>query len=204
MTNLTTGIKKGLSYFDIEADDQQIDLLNRYLNLLEKWNKAYNLTAVRNINDMLERHLVDSFSIAPFIQGDRFIDVGTGPGLPGIPLSILYPKKTFHLLDSNGKKTRFLQQAKLELDLKNIEVINERVESVQLDSAFDGILSRAFTTIEDMLDKTDHLCADNAHFYAMKGIWPKKELENVTKAYQVHALNWPGNDTERHLVVIKK
>ena len=202
--DLTKGIRKGLAYFDIEASDAQVALLNDYLNLLNKWNKAYNLTAVRNINDMLERHLIDSFSIIPFIEGKRFIDVGTGPGLPGIPLAILFPERSFHLLDSNGKKTRFLQQAKLELSLNNITVINKRVESVEIDPAFDGVLSRAFTTIEDMLEKCDQLCAPTGIFYAMKGVWPEDELKNVTKPYTVHPLNWPTNNSERHLVAIKK
>ncbi len=202
--DLTPGIRKGLAYFDIKATDIQIELLNKYLNLLNKWNKAYNLTAIRNIHDMLDRHLIDSFSIAPLIQGQRLIDVGTGPGLPGIPLAILYPERSFHLLDSNGKKTRFLQQAKLELGLDNVTVINKRVESVAIDPAFDGVLSRAFTTIEDMLDKCHQLCTENGHFYAMKGVWPEIELKNVTQPYKVHSLNWPGNDSERHLAVIKK
>ena len=204
IVDLTAGIRKGLGYFDIQASDEQVILLNKYLNLLNKWNKAYNLTAIRDIQKMLERHLVDSFSIANHIEGERFIDVGTGPGLPGIPLAILFPQRSFHLLDSNGKKTRFLQQAKLELSLDNITVINKRVESVEIDPAFDGVLSRAFTTIEDMLNKCEQLCAQTGSFYAMKGIWPEDELKNVSQTYKVHSLNWPGNDCERHLVVIKK
>ena len=152
---------------------------------------------------MLDRHLTDSLSIAPYIEVDRLIDVGTGPGLPGIPLAILYPEKHFHLLDSNGKKTRFLQQSKLELGLGNIEVINDRVERVNIEPKLDGVLSRAFTTLEDMLEKSEHLCAQGGQFYAMKGLWPEDELQPVEKPYKVHSLNWPGNDTERHLVVIQ-
>ncbi len=201
--DLRSGIKRALSFFELEATDKQLEFFNRYLNLLNKWNKAYNLTAVRDIHEMLNRHLTDSLSVAPFIEIDRLIDVGTGPGLPGIPLAILYPEKNFHLLDSNGKKTRFLQQVKLELGLDNIEVINDRVERVNIDPQFDGVLSRAFTTLEDMLEKSEHLCAQGGQFYAMKGLWPEDELQPVEKPYKVHALNWPGNDTERHLVVIQ-
>ena len=202
--DLTARIRQGLQYFDLKASDEQIDLWNRYINLLNKWNKAYNLTAVRNIDEMLNRHLIDSLSIANLVKGEKLIDVGTGPGLPGIPLAIFYPEKSFHLLDSNGKKTRFLQQAKLELMLDNVTVINDRVENVQLKPKFDGVLSRAFTTLEDMLAKTAHLCDSSGHFYAMKGIWPETELQAVSKPYKVHALDWPGNDTERHLVIIEQ
>lgn len=200
--DLTAGIRKGLQFFDMTVSQKQLSLLNDYLNLLNKWNKAYNLTAIRNIHDMLDRHLIDSFSIASFLQGQDFIDVGTGPGLPGIPLAILFPDRQFHLLDSNGKKTRFLQQAKLELKLDNIMVHNQRVESLEADAQFDGVLSRAFTTLDDMLEKCQHLCRKGGYFYAMKGIYPEDELKHVKQDYEVHVLNWPGNDSERHLVTI--
>ncbi|NRA40938.1 MAG: 16S rRNA (guanine(527)-N(7))-methyltransferase RsmG [Pseudomonadales bacterium] len=202
--DLSTAIINGLKYFDLEASQQQVDLWNRYINLLSKWNKAYNLTAVRNIDEMLDRHLIDSFSIIPWLVGERLIDVGTGPGLPGIPLAIFFPEKSFYLLDSNGKKTRFLQQVKLELGLENISVINDRVENVQLQPQCDAILSRAFTTLDDMLSKTEHLCQPKGQYFAMKGIWPVSELQQISKPYKVHALDWPNNDTQRHLVVIQQ
>ena len=174
------------------------------INLLDKWNKAYNLSAIRNIHEMLDRHLIDSLSIAKAIEGERFIDVGTGPGLPGIPLAIFYPDKQFSLLDSNGKKTRFLQQAKMELGLANIEVFNERVEEHQTDKPYDGVLSRAFASLQDMLDGAGHLCAENGHYYAMKGLYPEMELQAISKPYKVQAITWSGNEVERHLVVISQ
>jgi len=202
-TDLSVGIRRGLAHFSLEASEVQIQLFNDYLNLLNKWNKAYNLTAVRDIHEMLNRHLVDSLSIAPFLEGERLIDVGTGPGLPGMVMAILFPQKTFYLLDSNGKKTRFLQQAKLELKLENVTVINDRVEGVNVSPLFDGVLSRAFTTLGDMYEKCQHLCKEGGHFYAMKGLYPEDELQAIAKPYKVQALDWPENDTERHLVIIE-
>ena len=204
MPDLTKKIAEKLKLISLDCTDSQIELFNNYINLLDKWNKAYNLSAIRNINEMLDRHLIDSLSIAQFIQGKRFIDVGTGPGLPGIPLAILYPDRHFSLLDSNGKKTRFLMQAKMELGLKNIEVYNERVEKLEVDMPFDAVISRAFASLEDMIQGADHLCAENGHFYAMKGLYPELELQAITKPYKVQAIRWEGNQPERHLVIISQ
>ncbi len=204
MPDLSQAIKAQLKHIDIVANDQQVDLFNGYLKLLDKWNKAYNLSAVRDINEMLDRHVIDSLSIAKYIEGERFIDVGTGPGLPGIPLSILYPEHRFSLLDSNGKKTRFLQQAKMELGLENIEVFNERVEQHQSETAYDGVLSRAFASLDDMLQGSAHLCAENGHYYAMKGLYPEMELQAISKPYKVQAIHWADDQPERHLVIISQ
>ena len=203
MFDLTKEIGHQLTFIDIKANETQIILFNQYLNLLHKWNKAFNLTAVKDIYKMLDRHLIDSLSIAKYIEGECFIDIGTGAGLPGIPLAILYPEKSFHLLDSNGKKTRFLNQLKLELGLDNITVINDRVEKTRINQRFDGVLSRAFATLSDMLKDSSHLCKQEGYFYAMKGIWPETELQGISKSYKVHVLDWPSNQTERHLAVIK-
>ena len=204
MPDLTKKISEKLDNLNIDCSDEKINKFNTYLNLLEKWNKAFNLTAVRNINDMLERHLVDSLSIAKYISGKRLIDVGTGPGLPGIPLSILYPEKKFYLLDSNGKKTRFLTQSKIEMGLQNIEVINSRAEEYQPEEMFDAVLSRAFSSLQDMINDTDHLCKVNGAFFAMKGQYPEMELQAITKPYKVQAIDWPGNQVERHLIIISQ
>lgn len=200
--DLTEKVKAAAKLFDLNVNDEQVELFNRYINLLAKWNKAFNLTAIRNIDEMVDRHLVDSLSIAKLIIGERFIDVGTGPGLPGIPLAILYPEKTFYLLDSNGKKSRFQQQAKTELDLANIEIVNSRVGEYQPQVLFDGVLSRAFATLEDMLEGSDHLCKKNGKFFAMKGLYPDDELQAISKPYKVEAIAWDGNSSERHLVII--
>lgn len=204
MLDLTQEIKKHLTKIDINFSEEQVKQLNTYVNLLDKWNKAYNLTAVRNINEMVERHIVDSLSIVNYITGERFIDVGTGPGLPGIPLAIMYPNKQFFLLDSNGKKTRFLHQAKMELLLENVQVINQRVEEYQPEQLFDGILSRAFSTLIDMLKTTEHLCQEEGHFFAMKGVYPETELQQIKKPYKVQKIDWLDNQVERHLVIISQ
>jgi 16S rRNA (guanine527-N7)-methyltransferase len=189
----------------LEASTSQISVLLAYLQLLCKWNKAYNLTAVRDPMEMLNRHLVDSLSIAPWISGVRVLDVGTGAGLPGIPLAIIFPDKKFWLLDSNGKKTRFLTQCKIELDLDNIEVVNDRVESVQYDFKFDQIVSRAFSSLDNMVTLCGHLLADNGKFLAMKGMTPYQEMKLIPAGYQIletNTLAVPGCEAERHLLVV--
>lgn len=204
MPDLSRQIIQKAALLELELCDTKVSLLNSYINLLDKWNKAYNLTAIRDINEMLDRHLVDSLSIAKHIQGERFIDVGTGPGLPGIPLAILYPEKHFTLLDSNGKKTRFLNQSKIELGLDNISIINDRIENCHPQQKFDGVLSRAFATLEDMLEGSEQVCEEGGHFYAMKGVYPEIELQAIGKPYKVQPIHWQGNQDERHLVIISQ
>lgn len=203
MLNLAQEISKFIELLGLDVSEKQLALCEQYLLLLKKWNKAFNLTAIRDLPTMLELHLVDSLAIAEFIEGDSFIDVGTGPGLPGIPLAILMPEKSFHLLDSNGKKTRFLQQAKSELALENIHVINKRVEQYQPEQPFDAVLSRAFAKCEDMLRGSEHLCKPQGKFYAMKGQVDEIELQGIKKPYKVQAIHWPGSQVERHLVIIQ-
>jgi 16S rRNA (guanine527-N7)-methyltransferase len=208
--NFRKTLTDGIEQLDLSVSDEKIELLLAYHQLLIKWNKAYNLTAVRDPLQMISRHLLDSLSIAKYIQGDRFIDVGTGAGLPGIVLAIFYPEKSFDLLDSNGKKTRFLFQVKTELKLHNVEVHHARVEQLEQERGFDGVLSRAFATITDMINGSDQLLAANGCFYAMKGLYPEDEIEQLSqmvKRYKVESsssLRVPGEDGERHLIVIRK
>ncbi len=182
--------------------DTQARLLD-YLQLMVKWNRAYNLTAVRDPAQMVTRHLLDSLAIAPYLRGQRLLDVGTGGGLPGVPMAIVFPQREFHLLDSNGKKTRFLFQVKTALGLANMTVHQARVESFQSDAPFDAVLSRAFASLADMVSGCRHLLADTGHFFAMKGAYPEAELAaiaDVCSVEAIHRLQVPGLDEQRHLV----
>ena len=193
----------------MDLSDEKIDLLLSYLLLLIKWNKAYNLTAVRDPSAMIKKHLLDSLTVCEFLEGERFLDVGAGAGLPGIVLAIVFPDRRFDLLDSNGKKTRFLFQVKTELGLSNISVHHTRVEQLQTSRGYDGILSRAFATLFDMVKGSEHLLANTGSFYAMKGVYPEDELKELSvkkKHYNVlacHPLSVPGEPGARHLMIIK-
>ncbi|MGB1327430.1 MAG: 16S rRNA (guanine(527)-N(7))-methyltransferase RsmG [Porticoccaceae bacterium] len=201
-------LELGIKTLGLNYSSHQVEQLLAYLEMLQRWNKAYNLTAIREPIQMIRLHLLDSLAIHPFIQGVKdIIDVGTGPGLPGIPLAILNPDINFTLLDSNGKKTRFLFQAINDLSLSNAREINQRVEKYQPENTFDIILSRAFSSISDMLYQCDHLVSNNGCFLAMKGKKPDSELSQITKDYKVVELsevNVPKIDSERHLIKIIK
>ncbi|AYN28253.1 MULTISPECIES: 16S rRNA (guanine(527)-N(7))-methyltransferase RsmG [Buttiauxella] len=186
-------------------ENQKVQLVG-YVELLHKWNKAYNLTSVRNPDDMLVRHILDSIVVEPYLQGSRFIDVGTGPGLPGIPLAIVRPDAHFTLLDSLGKRVRFLRQVQHELHLENITPVQSRVEEFPAQPPFDGVISRAFASMTDMVTWCKHLPAENGCFYALKGLRPDDEIATLPENFSVEEvirLQVPELDGERHLVMIK-
>lgn len=185
--------------------EQQAAQLIAYLAMLFKWNKTYNLTAIRQPEEMLRKHILDSLSVIPFIKGENFIDVGTGGGLPGIVLAIMNPACSFTLLDSNGKKTRFLFQVKAELSLPNVEVVNSRVEQYRPAKGFDGIISRAFSSLQQMHFWTQHLLAEGGCFFAMKGVYNQQEIDALPVGCCVTSqdLLVPGEEGERHLVIIE-
>lgn len=190
----------------ISLSDQQQQQLVAYVEMLHKWNKAYNLTSVRDPNEMLVRHILDSIVVAPHLQGTRFIDVGTGPGLPGIPLSILRPESHFTLLDSLGKRVRFLRQVQHELKLTNIEPVQSRVEDFPAEPPFDGVISRAFASLNDMVSWCHHLPGDAGRFYALKGQLPEDEIALLPAGLAVESiveLKVPHLEGERHLVIVK-
>lgn len=193
--------------FDLQLSEAQINQLLTYLELLCKWNKAYNLTAVRDPDEMLSRHLLDSLSVVPFVTADRVLDVGTGPGLPGIPLAICYPDREFTLLDSNGKKTRFLTQCKMQMGLKNMTVVHGRAEQHQPASPYDQITSRAFSALKNIIQWCEHLLSDKGQFLAMKGLYPDDEIAEMPSHYQVtrsEVLTIPGCVGERHLLWVTR
>ena len=190
----------------ISLTDHQKNQLIAYVDMLHKWNKAYNLTSVRDPNEMLVRHILDSIVVAPYLKGARFIDVGTGPGLPGIPLSIVRPEAHFTLLDSLGKRVRFLRQVQHELALTNITPVQSRVEEFPSEPPFDGVISRAFASLTDMVSWCHHLPGLDGRFYALKGQLPEDEIASLPAEFSVESvekLRVPQLDGERHLVVIK-
>ena len=195
-----------LTSASIVLTDLQKQQLLGYVALLHKWNKAYNLTSVRDPEQMLVRHIMDSIVVNPHLQGNRFIDVGTGPGLPGIPLAIVRPESHFTLLDSLGKRIRFIRQVMHELNITNVTPVQSRVEEFSTADGFDGVISRAFASLQDMLSWCHHLPAkDGGKYYALKGIVSQEELNQLPEGFQVTniiRLDVPELDGERHLIIV--
>lgn len=206
--NLATQLDRGLEALQLELDAPVRQGLLDYVALLAKWNKAYNLTAVREPREMVTRHLLDSLAVVPHLQGTRIIDVGSGAGLPGIPLALVFPERQFVLLDANSKKTRFLVQAKAALGLANVSVVHERVEAFQAERPFDCIITRAFASVADILIGSRHLLTPDGVFLAMKGSVPEAELAELPQGFnliEVIPLKVPGLEQEqRHLLRIGK
>ena len=192
----------------LEVSAAQKEKLLGYVGMLDKWNKAYNLTSVRKPTDMIVKHIMDSIVVSEYLEGDRFIDVGTGPGLPGIPLAIMQPDKEFVLLDSLGKRVRFIKQVIHELDIKNVTPVQSRVEEYQPNDKFDGVLSRAFASMTDMVEWCQHLPKDEiGRFMALKGQRPDDEVEQLPSwccVTSIKSLHVPELEGERHLVVLSR
>ncbi|KTC86930.1 16S rRNA (guanine(527)-N(7))-methyltransferase RsmG [Legionella brunensis] len=193
-------LNQGLIELGIEADSAR---LLHYLFLLDKWNRSYNLTAIRDLDTMVTRHILDSLAITPWLHGTRILDVGSGAGLPGIPLAIYNPQLQIVLLDSNGKKIRFLQEVKRVLALDNVEIVQSRVENYHPSQGFDTVTSRAFSDLAQMLKWTYHLIGANGIWLAMKGRYPETELASINLPYQVKPYAVPGLDGQRCCVIIK-
>lgn len=205
--NQTEFLQKALLDNHIDIPSATAEKMLQYLHLIREWNRVFNLTSITDHQEMIMLHLIDSLSIAPFLHGNRIIDVGSGAGLPGIPLALISPDKIFTLLDSNNKKTRFLTQAILDLKLNHVDVQHKRVEEFHPEQKFDSILSRAFASLKVMLESTEHLLNEHGQFLAMKGVYPETELKDIPKRFKVlavHKLNIKGLDAERHLVCMEK
>lgn len=203
LTDELSHLVNGLS-FDVNAE--QIDKLVGYVLLMHKWNKTYNLSSVRDPHEMLIKHILDSIVVTPYLQGTNIADVGTGPGLPGIPLAIMCADKNFTLIDSLGKRIRFIKQAIHELNISNVVPIQARVETLEA-KQFNIIVSRAFASLSDMLFWCEHLVADDGRFYALKGQLRKEELDQVPAQFKIETslpLSVPYLEGERHLVKIIK
>ena len=216
MTTLAAGPAQAESNRRLEMGAAELGLalgrgernkLLQYLALLEKWNQAFNLTAIRDVGRMVSGHLLDCLSVVPYLTGTRMLDAGSGAGFPGIPVAVAKPDIQVVLLDSNQKKTAFLRQAVADLQLKNATVVCERVEAWRTGEKFDFIISRAFAEIAEFVALTEHLLAPGGVFAAMKGVYPFEEIERMPpnlRVRQSHALAVPGLDAERHLVLIER
>lgn len=192
---------------DLVPSQEQIEKLVAFVLLMHKWNKAYNLTSVREPEQMLIKHIVDSIVVAPFLLQSQYIDVGTGPGLPGIPLAIMCPDKNFILLDSLGKRVRFMKQVAYELKLDNIQPVQSRVEDFIPTVKIDGVISRAFASLKDMLHWCQHLVDSQGVFMALKGQFPADEIAEIGEQFSLVEsikLNVPDLVGERHIIKICK
>ncbi|MCG8414491.1 MAG: 16S rRNA (guanine(527)-N(7))-methyltransferase RsmG [Pseudomonadales bacterium] len=199
-------IEQGLQALTPNYNSEQIEKLEKFVLLLQKWNASYNLIADSATEVILTRHIFDSLSISPYITANCVLDVGTGAGFPGIPLAIVHPDTDFVLLDSNGKKTRFLFQVKLALELDNVSVENCRIEHYQSNRQIDIVTCRAFSSLPDMVEKTASILAEGSRLLAMKGRCPELELEALTSDYKItniEKLAIPGDNAERHLIQVE-
>ncbi len=198
-------LRAGTAELGLAPSAQAYERLLDYLELLVRWNAAFNLTAVRDPGDMVERHLLDSLAVAHHVRGDTLADLGTGAGLPGIPLAILEPAREHVLIDSNGKKARFLREALRTLGLTNVRVEQQRVEDMR--GEFDCITARAFASLADMLAHGGHLLAPNGVWLALKGLVKQDEILGVPAGFEVtdvRALAVPGLGAARHVVIIRR
>jgi len=196
---------EGLHRMSLNLSDQMIDQLIAYLNLIEKWNRVYNLTAIRERDEMIKLHFLDSLSILNHLEMEHVLDVGSGAGFPGIVLAITKPELKVTVMDSVNKKTTFMQQVKSELSLTNLNVVNARVEDYQTTILFDGVITRAFSSIQNMLLMTQHTLQKNGAWLAMKSKDVKEELEALDQnQYTLISLEVPFINAERYLVKIKK
>ncbi len=207
MTSEHERLDAGLKTLGIANDRDVGTRLVAFLDLLEKWNRVYNLTAIREREQMLTHHLLDSLAVVPHIRGPQVLDVGSGGGLPGIPVAIVRPEIEVTLLDSNHKKAAFLNQAVAELRLTNVQVVAERVEAWETSRRFATIVSRAFADLAEFVGLTERLLAPGGRFAAMKGVHPFEEIERLPGGFvarEVVKLQVPGLDAERHLVLVER
>lgn len=204
--SLDTTLDDGLASLALRANAGMREHLFAYLRLLEKWNKVYNLTAVRDVEAMMTHHLLDSLAVVPHVVGTSVVDVGSGGGLPGVPLAIMHPDMRVTLLDSNHKKAAFLRQAAIELALSNVTVVCERAESWQPAQLYDVVISRAFAELAQFVTVAGHLCAPDGVIMAMKGVYPDEELTEVPAGFRVLGVRRivvPRLTADRHLVLLQ-
>ena len=203
LEKLEKDLTDGLNSYQIEASSRQVKQSIDFLSILQKWNKSFNLVSTQNVSEMLTRHLLDSLSINSYLRGKSIIDVGSGAGFPGIPLAIFNPRKKFTLIDGNGKKTRFLFQVKLTLDLPLIQIINSRVEHYQTDHQIDMVVTRAVSGIDELVDKICHFVSKDCRILFMKGIDLEEDFSSLPQDFEVVNVDeLEISDRKRHIVEI--
>ena len=200
LVQIETMLNDGLQHL---GQKLQAKVFLQYLMLLQKWNSAYNLTAIRDMDVMVGRHILDSLAICPWVKGPRLLDVGTGAGFPGIPLALAMPEMHVVLLDSNGKKIRFLREVKRVLSLDNVDIVQTRAENYRPEVGFDTVTSRAFSDVQQLTDWTRHLIVPNGIWLAMKGRYPQVELSQLQLPYCVETYTVAGLESERCCVIIQ-
>jgi 16S rRNA (guanine527-N7)-methyltransferase len=200
-------LQQGLQELGLVCPNEQVEALLSYIALLQKWNRKFNLFSESDSSELLTRHILDSLAIAKFVDASPVLDVGSGGGLPGIPLAIINPDKDFVLLDSNGKKTRFLFQVKVDLGLDNVSVENCRIEHYQSPRQLAIVMCRAFASLSDVVNKSQPLLGNSCKLLAMKGQYPGQEIEQLPpgfKVTRVEQLSVPGTLSQRHIVEIRR
>ena len=200
-------LKRGILSLSLNCSEEMLSSLLAYIALLKKWNLTYNLLGGNEPDSLVSRHILDSLSVNPFLEGSLIADIGAGAGLPGIPLAILNPGKKFVLIDSNGKKTRFMFQAKTQLGLDNISIENCRIERYQSIQQIDMVLCRAFSTLEDALVKLRPIFSNECKLLAMKGHYPEDEIKRLPNDFEVLRsikLDVPGSESQRHLIELMR
>jgi 16S rRNA (guanine527-N7)-methyltransferase len=204
---LASRLDSGLRALGLSLSPAACEQLLVYLEQLHKWNQAYNLSGIKNIQDMLDLHILDSLALAPFVDADSIADVGTGAGLPGIPLAICFPDKSFRLIDSNSKKTRFIFQTAALLGLRNVDVVHSRAEDYESHPQVAIVTSRAFASLSDFVERCAHMLLEDGKFLAMKGQIPEDEIAELPAQFSVvkiHPLSLPGSSHARHVLDIRR
>ena len=204
MMTLNICLRQGITDLGLEISASSQAKLICFIELIQKWNRTFNLTAIRQREEMVSHHLLDSLSIANYVSGPHILDIGSGAGLPGIPLAISLPQYQFVLLDSQGKKTRFLLQVKNELDLPNVEIVQERVEHYQPGELFNEITARAFGSVHDIISLSKHLLLPKGQWLLMRGQVMEEELSGIKGTAEIVPLKVPGLNKQRSLVLIRK
>ncbi len=204
--NTTQLLSSGAQQLGLELNELQLERLLQFVELLKKWNKTYNLTAIEDTQEIISKHILDSLSVSKHLAGDSILDVGSGAGLPGIPLAIIHNDKQFTLLDSNVKKTRFMQQAMIELKLQNVHVVHQRIQTFHttINHSFSTVVSRAFAESDRFIRYCDHVIAQGRLIFMLG---KQKQLEALPKSYnvlEISSVNIPQLDAQRHIAIVEK